>query len=119
MKEEFDIINFLFSLKGRAGKKEFWIYIGAEFLTAFIVGFIVVLMKMDKEQTNLFMAIVSLIFLYPNIAVTAKRAHDFNYSGYLSLITLTPYIGFLLMIITGFIEGDKEENKYGLPKKKL
>ncbi len=116
---EFDIMNFLFSLNGRIGKKEFFKYIGIEFITAFLMGFIVLYMKMSKEQMDMFLGVVSLVFLYPNIAVTAKRAHDFNYSAWLSLVTLTPYIGFILMLIIGFIEGNPKKNQYGLPKKKL
>ena len=117
--EEFSIMKFLFSLDGRIGRKEYFTYLGMEFVTAFIMGIVVISMKMSKEQMDVFFGLISLIFLYPNIAVTAKRAHDFNYSAWLSLVTLTPYIGFILMIIVGVIEGNPKENQYGLPKKKV
>jgi len=117
-KEEFDIMKFLFSLQGRIGKKEFLFYIAIEFLTVMVVGIIVAVMKMNKEEMEQFLGVVSLIFIYPNIAVSAKRAHDFNYSAWFAFVTLAPYIGFVLMIIMGFIEGNPEENKYGLPPKK-
>jgi uncharacterized membrane protein YhaH (DUF805 family) len=117
--EEFDIFNFLFSFKGRVSRSEFWYYILAEFITLFIVSFIISFYKMDKEQITLFLGTVSLIFIYPNLAVTAKRAHDFNVSGWLSVITLTPYLGFIFMLIIGAIKGNDTENQYGFPKKKL
>ena len=49
--------------------------------------------------------------LYFILAQRCKRCHDIDYSGWLQLI---PLIGFLLM----FIDGNPEENGYGIPPKK-
>ena len=58
--------------------------------------------------------IVSVLFLYPTYAVTAKRWHDRNKSGWWSLIALVPVIGGLWYLIElGFLGGDDGANYYG------
>ena len=65
--------------------------------------------------------VVELIFfiglILPYIAVTARRLHDINKSGWLQLISIIPLIGTIIMIIWCATEGTKKKNKYGSPIK--
>ncbi|WP_422055236.1 DUF805 domain-containing protein [Sphingomonas sp.] len=51
--------------------------------------------------------------LLPSIAVTVRRLHDSNKSGWMYLLTLVPYIGFIFFIVFGFLPGTRGENDYG------
>lgn len=58
--------------------------------------------------------IVSLLFLYPTYAITTKRWHDRDKSGWWSLIGFVPIIGGLWMLIEcGFLGGTDGTNSYG------
>ena len=61
--------------------------------------------------------VVELIFIIglflPYIAVTARRLHDIDKSGWLQLIAIIPLIGTIIMIIWCATEGHKKKNKYG------
>lgn len=44
--------------------------------------------------------------------LVAKRLHDINVSGWLSILLLIPYLNFLFILI-GFVDGSIGDNKYG------
>ena len=58
--------------------------------------------------------IISLIFLWPSLAVYAKRWHDRDKSGWWSLILFVPIIGFIWFLIEcGFLRGTEGPNRFG------
>ena len=60
----------------------------------------------------------SLLVLVPGLAVSIRRLHDTNRSGWWLLISLIPLIGAIVLIIFMVQEGDPNENQYG-PNPKL
>ncbi|WP_458363447.1 DUF805 domain-containing protein [Acinetobacter baylyi] len=63
--------------------------------------------------------IVSSIFmLLPALAVSVRRLHDINRSGWLLLINLVPIVGVLIVIFFFMTEeGDSRANAFGPPSK--
>ena len=60
------------------------------------------------------MLIVGLVFLWPSLALYAKRWHDRGKSGWWTLIILIPLIGGLWALIElGFLRGTDGPNEYG------
>ncbi len=55
--------------------------------------------------------IAALASLWTNIALAAKRFHDFGKSGFLGLISLVA--GIVLVLVLSFIPGDAGANRYG------
>lgn len=55
--------------------------------------------------------VAAVISIWANVALAAKRFHDFGKSGYLGLISLIA--GIVLVIILSFIPGDPDANRYG------
>jgi uncharacterized membrane protein YhaH (DUF805 family) len=56
------------------------------------------------------------LVLWSNLAVTVKRLHDRDVSGYFVLVAFIPFIGGLLLFIeVGCLEGSRGWNKYGPP----
>jgi uncharacterized membrane protein YhaH (DUF805 family) len=60
-------------------------------------------------------SIVGLLVIWPSLAVSIKRWHDRNKSGWWVLISLVPFIGWLWALIeTGALPGTIGPNEYGL-----
>ena len=57
--------------------------------------------------------IVSLILLWPGIAVSVKRLHDIGWTGWLILLSLVPIAGLVITVVNWFIPGNSGDNKYG------
>jgi uncharacterized membrane protein YhaH (DUF805 family) len=51
--------------------------------------------------------------IVPSWAVTVRRLHDQDKSGWFILLTLIPYLGFLFWLIFAFWPGTEGENDYG------
>jgi uncharacterized membrane protein YhaH (DUF805 family) len=58
--------------------------------------------------------ILILIFLWPTLAIYAKRWHDRGKSGWWTLIILIPLIGPIWSLVElGFLRGSEGPNQYG------
>jgi uncharacterized membrane protein YhaH (DUF805 family) len=64
-------------------------------------------------------AIYSLVVIVPSIAVSVRRLHDTDRSGWWLLIALIPLIGAIILIIYYVQEGTPGENEYGLNPKEV
>ena len=73
---------------GRAGRSEFWWWM----LFAFLLSAAAQLLG------DVAAGLVALGVLLPNLAVTARRLHDIDRSGWWQLIALIPLIGLIVMI---------------------
>lgn len=62
------------------------------------------------------MPFMILWFAYFTIC-NAKRFHDMDMSGWLSLTVFVPFVGFVMGILLTFIAGTDGANKYGEPLK--
>jgi uncharacterized membrane protein YhaH (DUF805 family) len=90
---------------GRASRPEYWWFVLAYVIAAFVSGFI-------HEVLNL---IVALAFLLPLLAVGARRLHDIGKSGWWLLLGLIPVIGGLVLLYFAVQPSQPESNEYGPP----
>ena len=97
-----------FCFEGRAGRKEFWMWVLAAFIVSFVLGVI-------PKVGNILSGLFSLAILLPSLGVTARRLHDLGKSGWMQLLGLIPVVGGLIVLILCIPEGDKESNAYGAP----
>lgn len=68
----------------------------------------------DTTNFSVLEGLWSLLFLYPALAVTTKRWHDRDKSGWWSLILLVPVIGAIWMTVEcGFLHGTDGLNRFG------
>lgn len=49
----------------------------------------------------------------PDIAVTVRRFHDQDQSGWMYLLRFIPYVGSLVVMVFMFIDGQRHENRFG------
>ncbi|MDP3673272.1 MAG: DUF805 domain-containing protein [Telluria sp.] len=87
--------------KGCASLSEFWWWVLFTIVTNVLLG------VFSDALSMLF----SLATLVPGIAVTARRLHDTNRSGWLQLLVLVPIIGWILLIVW-CVQDRKEPNQY-------
>ena len=102
---------------GRALRSEFWFF----FLFSIIAGIAttiidVMILGYSIESYGPINLLFTVALILPAIAVTTRRLHDINKSGWWQLIELT-IIGVLLIIIWCATEGENKKNKYGSPIK--
>lgn len=101
----------IFSVSGRLGRVRYLGYsFGLSFLLLALIGIAVALTGNDPNTALLvggagYIAIIAL-----QIMLTIQRAHDFNTTGWLSLIVFVPLAAFVFW----FVPGTKGENNYGL-----
>ncbi len=90
------------TLDGRATRSEFWWW----------VLFVVLASAATGLLGNVISGLFSLAVLLPGIAVTARRLHDIDRSGWWQLVGLIPLVGWIVMIVWCCQEA-KEPNRFG------
>jgi uncharacterized membrane protein YhaH (DUF805 family) len=107
--------RMLFSLRGRIGRRSWWLW-GVLALIAFVIYATVLLrvLGFSARQTDV---AVNLLVLWPAIAVSVKRWHDRDKSGWWVLVSLLPLVGWVWALIqNGLLRGTPGPNRYGEPQ---
>jgi uncharacterized membrane protein YhaH (DUF805 family) len=94
---------------GRARRQEYWMFV----LFNFIISFVISLVVMFAETLFFLPYLYGLAVLIPGIAVTVRRLHDTNRSGWWWFITFIPLIGAIILIVFLAQDGQPGENQYG------
>ena len=106
------------TFSGRASRSEYWFFILFSILGALVTLIIDIQIlgySIESEYTPM-NSIFSLILIIPSIAVSCRRLHDVNQSGWWQLIWLT-VIGGILLFIWYVSEGEKKKNRFGTTTK--
>lgn len=99
---------------GRATRQEYWMFTLFNII-AFILASIIDSLLFGK----LFGHYGPVYFLYglgvllPSLAVTVRRLHDINKSGWFILVSLIPLVGWIWLLILLVTDGTPGPNKYG------
>lgn len=101
-------MNKYAQFSGRSRRKEFWMFTFTNYAISFGIGFMCGLFKLNP----LVIVAYSLVTLIPGLAVSARRLHDINYSGWWMIV---PFVNLFLFCLPG-VEGG---NKYGPDPKAL
>ena len=111
------------TFSGRASRSELWWWYLASIIYQIVAFMIVSLLfgssidyQEDPEATyNIITLIISLPILLPTIAVSVRRLHDLNKSGWWYLLLLIPIIGPIVLIVWFIKRGTDGPNAYGQP----
>ena len=126
---EMSLGSLLFSFRGRINRARYWLSLIGMSVLALIAEVAIFLpyadlianSHMDNGQIDpallpLFgwLGVLSLIFLWPALAIYTKRWHDRNKSGWWTLILLVPLVGPIWFLVdTGFLRGTQGDNRFG------
>lgn len=117
-------LNLFVGTQGRIGRLK---YLGA-FATLVVASavFWLVLVALDSAEIDEGDPIIGLarfvfvgwvLFLAVSIfSLAAKRWHDIGRSGWMSLLFLVPFVGYVVLASLFFWPGQRTENKYGEPQ---
>ena len=100
--------NKYFDFETRSSRKEFWYWQLFRILMFLSITFI------ESLGLSGLLFISNFIFLIPEIAVSIRRLHDINKSGWWILLTIT-IIGIIPLTYFYCIKGDDDVNDYGQP----
>ncbi len=103
---------FLFKFDGRINRAKFWLgYVVLWVAYAVIAG----IAAAANSTTGWTIAgLLNLALLWPSLAISIKRWHDRDKSGWWVLIALIPFIGWIWALVeTGFLPGTAGANQYG------
>ena len=108
-----------FCFKGRATRSEFWFYFLFQFLvytiSSFVLGFIAAILDSETLFAIFNLLLIALWFylFIPSIAVSARRLHDRNMSGWFMLINLIP-LGSIIYLIFLVLPSKEGLNKFDI-----
>ena len=112
---------------GRSRRKEYWMFFLLNLLISLAVWMLLALTfiaglseeAMMTVMTPVFIlyAIVALALVIPGIAVTIRRLHDTDRSGWTLLLALIPLVGAIVLLVFYCTEGTPGPNRFGADPK--
>lgn len=104
--------RMFFSFHGRISRRQYWLWGVLALLGFALLAF--ALLGIARVKPHKAELIVNLLLLWPALAVSVKRWHDRNKSGWWVLVNLVPVVGWLWALVeNGFLRGTDGPNRYG------
>ena len=108
----FEIIKKYAKFEGRANRPQYWYFVLTQFLAFFILELLCVI-PFVNIIAFLALLVLGLGLIVPGIAVSVRRLHDTNKSGWWLLLCFVPFVGSIVILVFMCLEGTKGANKYG------
>ena len=125
MNHYINVLKKYATFSGRATRSEYWYFVLIYSITYTIlmgIDFAIGTFSKQLMENGSFLGFLStaysLVLFLPSLAVTVRRLHDINKSGWWVLFVLVPIIGFILLVVY-LCTYSKEDNKYGINPKNL
>lgn len=101
-----------FDLRGRVSRRQFWLHgVLALVGVALVAHALLDIARVPSQTAQL---LVNLLLLWPALAVSVKRWHDRDRSGWWVLLNLLPLLGWLWALLdNGLVPGTRGANRYG------
>jgi uncharacterized membrane protein YhaH (DUF805 family) len=96
---------------GRAARSEYWYWV----LFVFLVGAVAAVLDVaifPGNQLSPINTVSSIVLLLPGIAVSVRRLHDIDRTGWWLLLVFT-IIGAFVLLYWAFVKGTDGVNRYG------
>ncbi len=99
-------------VRGRVSRRTFWLHgVLALLVLGLLANAVMDIAGITTANTD---RLVNLVLVWPLLVISAKRAHDFNWSGWWVLLHFVPVVGSLAMIIIlGSVPGNAGPNRFG------
>ena len=104
--------------QGRSGRKEYWMFLLFQIMVSIAVNLVSFIgASMDSGLVAGLAAVVAGVFglamFIPGIAVSARRMHDIDKSGWQLLWSFLPLVGLIILIIFMAKQGTTGPNRFG------
>ncbi|MEC2076568.1 DUF805 domain-containing protein [Metabacillus fastidiosus] len=97
--------------KGRARRKEFWMF----FLINFIILLVFTIIQ-EVADIPFLAAVYFLASMLPTLALSVRRLHDIGRSGWWILIYYVPF-GSIVLLVFACLDSEEGDNQYGVNAK--
>lgn len=98
--------------EGRSTRSEYWYFALVNFVVSIILSTLG-----TKIESGTIGAIPSMVYslavIIPSIALSVRRLHDTNRSGWWFFINFIPFIGLLIFLYFAVLPSDEGDNEYG------
>ena len=111
---------------GRARRTEFWMFVLVNVVISIVLGIVdtatgtanaYAVGGMASYSPGILGGLYALAVLIPSIAVTVRRLHDTDRSGWWFLIQLIPIVGGIVLLVFACLEGTRGPNRFGADPK--
>jgi len=99
--------------RGRACRSEFWWFQLFLLLGGIVAGLLNLFANTNFLGGSPLAMLFWLAAIIPDLAVTVRRLHDTDSSGWWILLGLIPLIGMVVLIVWWCLEGSKGYNRFG------
>ena len=97
---------------GRARRKEYWMFVLFSLLIYFLVAIVLVALSATESAINIVIGLLALSLMLPNLAVTIRRLHDTDRSGWWALLSFVPILCLVILVFM-FLDGTSGGNRFG------
>ena len=104
-----DVLKKYAVFSGRARRQEYWMF----FLFNMIIAIVLGVVEGIAGGPGILGLLYGLAVLIPGIAVSVRRLHDIDRSGWWLLIALVPLIGAIVLLVFMVLDSKAGENQYG------
>ena len=110
--QRMSLAQLYLGLRGRIPRRTYWLHgVLSLLLLGVVVNGLLDIARVDDDTAG---KLVNLAFLWPLMAVSVKRQHDFDFSGWWALIHFVPGVGSLiLLVVDGSMPGTRGANRFG------
>ncbi|MGB8455486.1 MAG: DUF805 domain-containing protein, partial [Anaerocolumna sp.] len=118
MKWYFKVLKNFALFSGRARRKEYWMFVLTDIITSIVLMIIETMFYADvigyvtENEMMILVPIYYLITFLPRMAVSVRRLHDINKSGWRLLWMVVP-LGALVLLVDFSKKGNMGINDYG------
>jgi len=105
-------VQLYLGVKGRIPRGTYWLHgVLVLLLAGAVLDGLLAIARVEPDTAS---GLVSLLLLWPLIAVSAKRQHDFNFSAWWALVHFVPVVGSLVLLLAdGLVPGTRGPNRFG------
>jgi uncharacterized membrane protein YhaH (DUF805 family) len=106
------LAQLYFGLRGRILRRTYWLHgVGSLLLLGVVLDGLLAIARVDTDTAS---GLVGLLLLWPLVAVSVKRQHDFNFSAWWTLVHFIPPVGsIVLLLANGIVPGTRGPNRFG------
>lgn len=102
---------------GRARRKEYWYFVLFYFIFAY--AFVITALAIGTvvsgagEGVRILVGLYGLAMFVPSLAVSVRRLHDIDRSGWWLLLQLIPLVGSIVLLVWAAQDSSSGENRFG------
>ncbi|MFD1624549.1 DUF805 domain-containing protein [Azospirillum griseum] len=108
------------TFSGRAPRSEYWYWMLFYLIVTILAAVLDFGLLMEdaeewSESAGIVERLITLILAIPSLAVSVRRLHDIDRSGWWVLLSFVPLVGWLVLLIWNVKKGDAVDNRFGPP----